>query len=111
MALGLGALVLLPSLGLLYSLLLRGRLDEEPEPRSETSPGRTVPRFQPLLPVVGTLLVVGVVATFAVQPAWGRIIGVPCLLAFVALAFLSIATAMTATASDGAAADSGQRVE
>jgi cytochrome d ubiquinol oxidase subunit II len=103
-ALGLGALILVPSLGLLYSLLLGGRFDEGPGARSETRAVRTAPRTQPLLPVAGILLVVGVVATVPVESAWGRIIGVPCLLAFVALGFVSIATAMAA-AGDGAAAD------
>jgi cytochrome d ubiquinol oxidase subunit II len=93
-ALGLGALILVPSLGLLYSLLLRGRFDAEPQLRSETRQGP--PRIQPLLPVAGTCLVVGVVATVPVDSAWGRIIGIPCLLAFIALGFVSIVTAMTA---------------
>ncbi|MDX6476411.1 MAG: hypothetical protein QOH95_1922, partial [Gaiellaceae bacterium] len=34
--------------------------------------------------------------TVPVDSGWGRVIGVPFLLAFVALAFLSLATAMTA---------------
>jgi hypothetical protein len=35
-----------------------------------------------------------------VESAWGRIVGVPALLAFVAIGFVSIATTMTA-AADG----------
>jgi cytochrome d ubiquinol oxidase subunit II len=95
-ALGLGAVILLPSLGLLYSLLLRGRLDEGPAPaRAHRAPAAS-PRTGTLLPAAGACLVIGVVATVPVDSGWGRVIGVPFLLAFVALAFLSLATAMTA---------------
>ena len=39
---------------------------------------------------------IGVVATVTVTSAWGRVIGIPLLLAFVALGFVALATAMTA---------------
>ena len=97
-SLALGALILVPSLGLLYSLYLRGQFDEEqeshPEQRAPAAPRRELP----LLPAAGLCLVVGVVASVPFDSAWGRIIGVPFLLAFVALGFLSLATAMTASA-------------
>ena len=98
-SLTLGALILVPSLGLLYSLLLRGHFDEEPARRSETRVPAVAPRRAlPLLPAAGLCLVVGVAATVPFDSAWGRIIGVPFLVAFVALGFLSLATAMTASA-------------
>ena len=98
-SLTLGALILVPSLGLLYSLLLRGHFDEEPARRRETRVPAVGPRRQlPLLPAAGLCLVVGVAATVPFDSAWGRIIGVPFLVAFVALGFLSLATAMTASA-------------
>ena len=98
-SLALGALILVPSLGLLYSLLLRGHFDEEPARRRETRVPAVGPRRQlPLLPAAGLCLVVGVAATVPFDSAWGRIIGVPFLVAFVALGFLSLATAMTASA-------------
>ncbi len=101
-ALGLGALILLPSLGLLYSLLLRGRFDEAAAPRSAGRAARAAPRPRFLLPAAGACLVVGVVATVTVTSAWGRVIGIPLLLAFVALGFVALATAMTASAGSEA---------
>jgi cytochrome d ubiquinol oxidase subunit II len=98
-SLALGALILVPSLGLLYSLLLRGHFDEEPARRSETRDPAVGPRLElQLLPAAGLCLVVGVAATVPFDSAWGRIIGVPFLVAFVALGFLSLATAMTTSA-------------
>ena len=98
-SLALGALILVPSLGLLYSLLLRGHFDEEPARRRDTRvPAVGARRELPLLPAAGLCLVVGVAATVPFDSAWGRIIGVPFLVAFVALGFLSLATAMTASA-------------
>jgi cytochrome d ubiquinol oxidase subunit II len=98
-SLALGALILVPSLGLLYSLLLRGHFDEEPARRRETRVPAVGPRLElRLLPAAGLCLVVGVAATVPFDSAWGRIIGVPFLVAFVALGFLSLATAMTTSA-------------
>jgi cytochrome d ubiquinol oxidase subunit II len=98
-SLALGALILVPSLGLLYSLLLRGHFDEEPARRRETRVPAVGPRLElQLLPAAGLCLVVGVAATVPFDSAWGRIIGVPFLVAFVALGFLSLATAMTTSA-------------
>jgi cytochrome d ubiquinol oxidase subunit II len=98
-SLALGALILVPSLGLLYSLLLRGHFDEEPVRRRDTRvPAVGARRRLPLLPAAGLCLVVGVAATVPFDSAWGRIIGVPFLVAFVALGFLSLATAMTTSA-------------
>ena len=89
----------MPSLGLLYGLVLRGRFDEAPARRRETRVPVSGRRRQlPLLPAAGLCLVVGVAATVPFDSAWGRIIGVPFLVAFVALGFLSLATAITASA-------------
>jgi cytochrome d ubiquinol oxidase subunit II len=96
--LGLGALLLVPSLALLYTLVLRGRFDEQEAdaaPRGAVS-ARPPRRDLPLLPAAGFCLVAGVVATVPFDSAWGRIIGIPFLLAFVALGFVSLASAMTA---------------
>ena len=101
-ALGLGALILLPSLGLLYSLLLRGRFDETAAPRRAGPVPRAAPRPRFLLPAAGACLVIGIVATVTVTSAWGRVIGIPLLLAFVALGFVALATAMTANAGSEA---------
>jgi cytochrome d ubiquinol oxidase subunit II len=96
--LGIGALLLVPSLALLYTLVLRGRFDEQEAdapPRQEVRP-RTPPRELPLLPAAGICLVAGVVATVAFDSAWGRIIGIPLLLAFIALGFVALVSGMTA---------------
>jgi len=98
-ALGLGALILLPSLGLLYSLLLHGHFDEGAAPRS-AGRSETAPRTGNLLPAAGVCLIVGLAATMPVTSAWGRIIGIPFLLAFIALGFVAIATAMSTAAND-----------
>jgi cytochrome d ubiquinol oxidase subunit II len=99
-ALGLGALILLPSLGLLYSLLLRGRFDEAAPARGAGRARAAAPRSGFLLPAAGACLVVGVLATVTVTSAWGRVVGIPLLLAFVALGFVALATAMIASAGD-----------
>jgi cytochrome d ubiquinol oxidase subunit II len=95
-ALGLGALILVPSLGLLFSLMLRGRFDEEAARRTpETAPVRpqSVPQ---LLPAAGACLVVGIVATSAFDSGWGQVVGVPALFGFLALGSISLVSAMTA---------------
>ena len=53
-----------------------------------------------LLPAAGVCLIVGLAATMPVTSAWGRIIGIPFLLAFIALGFVAIATAMSTAAKD-----------
>ena len=98
-AVGLGAVILLPSLALLYSLLLRGRFDEGPAPESAAPARAAAPRTRPLLAAAGACLLIGVAVTVPVQSGWGRIIGIPFLLAFIALGFVSIATAMSAAGS------------
>ena len=52
-----GLVVLIPSLALLFGLVLRGRFDESPEVASPANPRVAAPR--PLLPVAAGLLVVG----------------------------------------------------
>ncbi len=55
-----------------------------------------VPRAGLLLPAALGCLAIGVLATVPVSSNWGRIVGVPFLLAFVALGFAALATALTA---------------
>jgi cytochrome d ubiquinol oxidase subunit II len=99
-ALALGSLILVPSLGLLYSLLLSGRFDDRPEPARAAevaaAAARGSPRASLLLPAALGCLAIGVLATVPVSSNWGRIVGVPFLLAFVALGFAALATALTA---------------
>jgi cytochrome d ubiquinol oxidase subunit II len=95
-ALALGAVLLVPSLALLYSLVLRGRFDEAvddaPPPVAPVAPRPR--RDLPLLPSAGICLVIGLAATVPFDSAWGRIIGIPFLLAFAALGFVTLASSM-----------------
>jgi cytochrome d ubiquinol oxidase subunit II len=97
-AAGIGAVVLVPSLFLLFKLFLTGRLDagarsrvrarESPHGRAATSPRR-------LEALAIAALLVGIGATVFVDLGWGRIVGVPCLVAG------AIATFLLATADLG----------
>jgi cytochrome bd ubiquinol oxidase subunit II len=83
-----GAALLFPSLGTLFRLVLRGRLDlarpEEEPPRPagpEPAGGGLYAR------VAAALLVAGVGFLNVAEPAWAHAIGATCLLAFVAVGF------------------------
>ena len=85
-----GALLLTPSLALLFRLTLQGRFDPgaavvvSPEPRSSSpSPAR--------LAAAGGLLITGSVLTVLLDSTWGLAPGVVALLAFVAVAFTPVA--------------------
>jgi cytochrome d ubiquinol oxidase subunit II len=91
-----GAVILLPSLWILFRLYLQGRFDPE---------WTTVPAPPPALPtlmhasrggltarVSGVLLVAGFVLTTIADAPWAHAIGVACLLASVAVAFPATAT-------------------
>jgi cytochrome d ubiquinol oxidase subunit II len=98
-ALAIGAVVLLPSLALLFSLVLRGRFDTERD--SAESPPSPRLRTLPYLPAALACLVVGLVLMVPLESPWGRILGVPLLFAFVVLGFLWLgAGAATALAED-----------
>jgi cytochrome d ubiquinol oxidase subunit II len=99
-ALAIGALVLLPSLGFLFVLVLRGRFDEGSVSRRAAAGPTRVRRIQLLLPLAGVCLIAGVVLTVVVESPWGRIFGVPALLGFVALGFVSLATTMPSPADE-----------
>ena len=85
-----GALLLTPSLALLFRLTLQGRFDPgaavvvSPEPRS-SSPSSA------RLAAAGGLLVAGSVLTVLLDSTWGLALGVVALLAFVAVAFTPVA--------------------
>jgi cytochrome bd ubiquinol oxidase subunit II len=102
-SLGAGAAILVPSLALLYSLVLRGRFDQAPAaasgPSSEPRPAGGSRAF-PLLPAAAACLCIGLVATVGIHASWGRIVGVPVLFAFLVLGFLWLASATVAGTSD-----------
>ena len=93
----LGALLLVPSLALLFGLLLKGRFDA---PEVEDSPARTTPRVRPeLLAVAGAALAVGSVFLFFFDSGWAHAVGVVALFVFVAAGFVALAT-LVAEAAD-----------
>jgi cytochrome bd ubiquinol oxidase subunit II len=88
-----GAVVLVPSLVLLFSLFLHGRFDPhvveapDPEARSARRPWPAAPR---LALVAGGCFVVGATLTFFLDSGWAHVVGVTALLAFVGLGFVAL---------------------
>jgi cytochrome d ubiquinol oxidase subunit II len=95
-ALAVGAVVLLPSLAFLFSLFLRGRFDEGAAVAAASRSSTGALATDPLFRAAALCFVLGVALTVIVESPWGRIIGVPLLLAFVALGAVGLATAITA---------------
>jgi hypothetical protein len=90
-AVGLGALLLIPSLALLFGLVLRGRFDApQVEDHGVTGPP---PRFRPRLTTLAVAtLAVGSVFLFFFDSGWAHAVGVICLFFFVAVGFLTLTT-------------------
>jgi cytochrome d ubiquinol oxidase subunit II len=89
-----GGVILFPSLGLLFRLLLRGRLDDAaavPEGQVAGRDARTAgaPAGR-LARSAGACLIVGVGFLNAADAPWAHLIGVIALLAFVPLAFAAM---------------------
>jgi len=91
-----GATVLVPSLILLYSLFLRGRLDGGVvggAPMPEVPSGATDLRQPRLLATLSiACLSVGVPLTTFAESGWAHAVGIPCLCAFAASVFVLAAT-------------------
>jgi cytochrome d ubiquinol oxidase subunit II len=90
-----GAIVLVPSLILLFRLFLRGRLDHvaipdatvlTPPPIAQTGKPRLLAAF------AGATFIIGVVVTVFADPGWARALGVICLFAC-AVSTFGLATA------------------
>jgi cytochrome d ubiquinol oxidase subunit II len=97
-----GAVILVPSLALLFHLFLHGHLvpatqpaPATPQPRhlTETRPGRT------LAPVAGISLLAGIVLMVLLDSDWAHLVGVLCLFAAAASVFVIAATAPDDAAS------------
>ena len=89
-----GAVVLVPSLVLLFGLFLRGRFDPhtvEPATPAGEPVTRAVVRPQ-LVALAAACLLVGGTLTFFFETAWAHVIGVSALLAFVGLGFVAVAS-------------------
>jgi cytochrome bd ubiquinol oxidase subunit II len=89
-----GGALLFPSLGLLFSLTLRGRFDPNAEPHTPPTPAQvlratTGPRFGARLAVA--FLIAGVGLLNAASAPWAHAIGVVSLFGFMITAFLEIA--------------------
>jgi cytochrome bd ubiquinol oxidase subunit II len=90
---GIGALLLLPSLALLFGLVLKGRFDEQVEetPSAGVAPTTQAPRRSLLVPVAGACLAVGAALVFLSDSAWLDVLGAFFLLAFLATGFVAVA--------------------
>jgi cytochrome bd ubiquinol oxidase subunit II len=89
-AVTLGALLLVPSLAVLFGLLLKGRFDA-PEVDSPGIGRR--PQIRPeLLGIAGMALAVGSVFLFFFDSSWAHAVGVVALFTFVATGFVALAT-------------------
>jgi cytochrome bd ubiquinol oxidase subunit II len=87
-----GALILGPSLALLFKLTLAGRFDVARATVAQRSRTRRPAAHLPTrLAAAGALLVVGAVCTVLLE-SWGLALGVVSLLAFVLVAFTPLAT-------------------
>jgi cytochrome d ubiquinol oxidase subunit II len=95
-AVAFGAVVLLPSLGYLFTLVLRGRLDPGETERAAPTGAPAAPATEGRLVFAGACFAVGVVLTVLVDPGWGRIVGVTALLAGAVTAFGVLAIAPSA---------------
>jgi cytochrome d ubiquinol oxidase subunit II len=91
-----GAVILLPSLWLLFRLYLQGRFDPEwtnlPGPPSQPRAVVTAARTGLGWRVAAVLLVAGFVLTTIADATWAHAVGVASLLGFVAVAFPATAT-------------------
>jgi cytochrome bd ubiquinol oxidase subunit II len=97
-AVAIGAVVLVPSLVLLFSLFLRGRFDPHAvEPAASVPAATRPPAVHPQLAgLAAACLVVGGTLTFFFETAWAHIVGVSALLAFVGLGFVALASLVAA---------------
>jgi cytochrome bd ubiquinol oxidase subunit II len=87
-ATAIGAVLLVPSLLLLYGFLLRGLFDTEPAGPEADEPVAAPPWSSRLVPVTAGLLVVGALLTFLFDTSLVLAIGVAALLGFAVCGFL-----------------------
>jgi cytochrome d ubiquinol oxidase subunit II len=96
-SIALGALLLVPSLGLLFGLVLRGRFDAPPV--DDYPAARARPNVRPeLLGIAGVALAVGSVFLFFFDSGWAHAVGVVSLFTFVATGFVALATLVAGAA-------------
>jgi cytochrome d ubiquinol oxidase subunit II len=96
-AIAIGAVVLVPSLALLFGLVLRGRFDAPPAlPPPPERRGTLALRDRSLIATATASLAAGLVLMLLVEASWARVVGVVALFAFVVSAFLAVAPAVAA---------------
>jgi cytochrome d ubiquinol oxidase subunit II len=97
-----GAVILVPSLALLFHLFLHGHLVPATEPRPAVPDRRYVENTRPgrtLAPVAGISLLAGIVLMVLLDSGWAHLVGVLCLFAAAASVFVIAATAPDDAAS------------
>jgi cytochrome d ubiquinol oxidase subunit II len=106
---GIGAVVLVPSLALLFGLVLRGRFDTErgPERKVESKPHLQRTGWGPLAPIAVGSLTVGTFFMFILEAEWAHVLGAACLFTFVASGFALVGT----RAADEPSGERSGRVE
>jgi cytochrome d ubiquinol oxidase subunit II len=92
-SLALGALLLIPSLALLFGLVLRGRFDAPPADAPATP--AHAPSHVRLLPIAVGCLAVGLPLMLLLDAGWAHAVGVAALLGFIATGFVAVAEAAT----------------
>jgi cytochrome bd ubiquinol oxidase subunit II len=96
---GAGAVVLIPSLILLYTLFLRGKLDIDPEPAA-ASPGSVATASpagvarRPRVAFSAVTLIAGAILMVFGGPAWSQVLGAVCLIACAVTVFTLAAPEM-----------------
>jgi cytochrome d ubiquinol oxidase subunit II len=99
-----GAVVLLPSLALLFRLVLRGRFDPHLAPAAADRAGEPPPRRPGLTRLLtlatGGCLLAGFVLLTIAEAGWAHAVGATCLLAAVALGVAAAAPATVAGSPD-----------
>jgi len=98
-----GALLLIPSLALLFGLVIRGRFDTVfPElPAARVSAPTTTRAWSPLAALAGACLAVGGVLMFFVDALWAQLVGGAFLIAFVLAGFVALASLVAAGDGEG----------
>jgi cytochrome d ubiquinol oxidase subunit II len=96
-----GAAILFPSLGLLFRLVLGGRLDYAESMPTSTTPRRAVLSASApglLARSAGACFIAGLGFLTAADADWAHAIGIASLLAFIVLGFLAVAPSELASA-------------
>jgi cytochrome d ubiquinol oxidase subunit II len=106
-ALGLGTLVLAPSLAFLFTLVLRGRFDPgavPEQPSADVTQAASTPRER-LLPAALAVFAVSALIMLALDSPLARVLGVTGLLTSVAAGFVALAGLVTSTDAETPEAD------